>query len=68
MATVKLGELCRLLCDHADVRVVVTAAAKNFVTDEELPAPARPILVVRGRRGQRVGQCCSPAVAWCGVP
>lgn len=44
VAAVKAPELAQLLCQHSEVKVVVTDAASNFLTEDDFPLAAQPLL------------------------
>jgi len=50
VAAIKAPILCEQLCQHAEVKVVATKAARYFFKDEQLPARALPVLGVSRRR------------------
>jgi len=47
VATIKAPILSRCLCSFADVKVIATSSSRYFVTEEQLPPEARPLLGVR---------------------
>lgn len=45
VAAIKLPELARLLAEFADVRLLLTAAARKFVAEADFPPVVLPIYV-----------------------
>jgi phosphopantothenoylcysteine decarboxylase len=46
VATIKAAEVCRLLCEHGEVRLIATEAARHFLTEADLPPEVLPVLGV----------------------
>lgn len=46
MASIKVAQLCRLLLQFADVKLVVTSSAKHFIQEANLPEEVKPLLGV----------------------
>ncbi|KAG2493200.1 hypothetical protein HYH03_008620 [Edaphochlamys debaryana] len=44
VASIKVAALCQLLLEFADVKLVVTSSAKNFINEDDLPEAVKPIL------------------------
>lgn len=47
VASIKVAALCRLLLEFADVKLIVTNSARNFINEDDLPEQVKPILGVR---------------------
>ncbi len=54
VAAIKAPQLCELLAQHADVRVVITRSAKFFLAAGWGQALGVPVFDVRGGGGRRV--------------
>ncbi|GIL64029.1 hypothetical protein Vafri_18017, partial [Volvox africanus] len=44
VASIKVAGLCRLLLEIADVKLMVTSSAKNFINEADLPTEVKPVL------------------------
>mgnify|MGYP006299059671 CR=1 FL=1 len=69
MASIKAVELCNLLLELGEVRLVATRPARHFIKDSELPAAVLPVLGVRGRDRREIDSCwlCLLRALWAGI-